>query len=98
MAMLLKNGAKGEHVKRLQRMLNAVASLQEGRLVVDGDFGPATLVAVKHFQQENGLVADGIVGAKTWNYLLALAKNPQAPVLPRSLTPRHPWPALLQNI
>lgn len=39
---------------------------------VDGDFGPKTLAAVKAYQTQNGLVADGIVGPKTWKKLLAL--------------------------
>jgi len=38
-------------------------------LVVDGIFGPATLAAVKAFQQGSGLVVDGIVGPLTWNAL-----------------------------
>lgn len=33
--------------------------------VVDGILGPASVTAIKKFQKDNGLVVDGIVGAKT---------------------------------
>jgi peptidoglycan hydrolase-like protein with peptidoglycan-binding domain len=36
----------------------------------DGVFGPSTDRAVKQFQQKSGLVADGVVGTKTWELLL----------------------------
>lgn len=56
--MILKKGSKGQEVKELQMFLNISA---------DGDFGPATEAAVKKWQTENDLVADGIVGPKTWD-------------------------------
>jgi len=56
--MLLKLGSQGKEVKELQEFLEIYA---------DGDFGPKTEIAVKKWQSENGLVADGIVGPKTWN-------------------------------
>lgn len=56
--MILKLGSKGEQVKQLQKFLG---------LVADGSFGPKTESAVKKWQQENRLVADGIVGKQTWN-------------------------------
>jgi putative chitinase len=58
--MLLKNGSKGEDVKKLQAKLGIAA---------DGDFGPGTEKAVKAWQQANGLTADGIVGDATWSKL-----------------------------
>lgn len=53
----LKKGNKGEDVKLLQKALN---------LLVDGIFGALTDEAVREFQKSNGLVADGVVGPKTW--------------------------------
>lgn len=56
----LRVGDKGDEVKLLQRKLG---------LKDDGDFGPKTHAAVVTFQQKNGLVADGVVGSKTWSML-----------------------------
>jgi len=56
--MLLKKGSKGEEVKKLQESLN---------ITIDGDFGPATELAVMRFQAQQGLETDGIVGPKTWS-------------------------------
>ena len=60
----LKSGSKGTAVKTLQTKLNAKG--YRPVLKVDGDFGPATLKAVKWFQGHVGLSIDGIVGPKTW--------------------------------
>lgn len=56
----LKKGDRGEQVVTLQKFLN---------LYPDGIFGRLTEEAVKEFQKANGLVADGIVGNKTWSKL-----------------------------
>lgn len=56
--MVLRKGNKGSAVKDLQEFLEITA---------DGDFGHGTEAAVKKWQAENGLVADGIVGPKTWD-------------------------------
>jgi len=37
---------------------------------VDGQFGPASKLALKNFQTENGLISDGIIGKNTCNTLL----------------------------
>lgn len=36
----------------------------------DGIYGPNTEAAIKKFQQQNGLTADGIIGAMTWQKLI----------------------------
>ncbi|MFD3437214.1 peptidoglycan-binding protein [Streptomyces sp. NPDC058685] len=58
---------KAEGIKNIQRHLNDFGWTPA--LVVDGIFGAKTDAAVRHFQQRNGLAADGIVGNKTWRKL-----------------------------
>ena len=55
--MLLKNGSKGDDVKRLQTKLG---------LTSDGIFGVGTEKKVKEWQLSNGLTSDGVVGDGTW--------------------------------
>jgi len=59
--MLLKEGSKGDDVKKLQKKLG---------LTEDGSFGTKTTDAVKSFQTKNGLTPDGIVGPKTWETIM----------------------------
>lgn len=42
---------------------------------IDGIFGSKTRTAVINFQKDNGLVADGIVGSKTWSKIRASFTN-----------------------
>ena len=60
--MLLKLGSTGDDVVKLQNKLG-----------VDpiGKFGPKTEAAVKAWQSQNGLTADGIVGDGTWSKLFS---------------------------
>ena len=37
------------------------------KIVVDGEYGPASEGVCRAFQQEKGLVVDGVVGPVTWN-------------------------------
>ena len=63
---ILKQGANGAKVQQLQEILKAL-NFDPG--TIDGDFGNNTLKAVKQFQSQNGLEADGIVGKNTQNAL-----------------------------
>lgn len=67
----LKSGSKGNKVKAVQALLKGYG-YSLGIWGVDGDFGAATVAAVKKFQKKKGLTADGIVGVITWKALLGL--------------------------
>ncbi len=58
---VLRFGDRGPDVRQLQEVLNSKGA----NLGIDGDFGEKTQDAVKAFQQQNGLKADGVVGPKT---------------------------------
>lgn len=57
---ILKQGSKGNDVQRVQRAVGVNP---------DGLFGSETKKAVQAYQKRHGLVADGIVGEKTWKVM-----------------------------
>lgn len=61
----LKRGSKGPEVKALQEALEKLG-YSVGACGVDGDFGRDTEAAVKRFQRDHGLAADGAAGEKTF--------------------------------
>src|SRR3989475_6607865 len=65
----LKKGSRGSKVRKLQRQLNTSLS-PSPKLATDGIFGPRTHQAVVQYQRALSLQADGIVGKKTWYFLL----------------------------
>ena len=58
----LKLGSTGSEVRKLQTRLRELGYYKGS---VDGDFGEGTETAVKAFQRQNGLTADGKVGTYT---------------------------------
>lgn len=73
-AQTLKKGDTGEIVVSLQSLL--VEKGYMDRDYVDGDFGPGTDTAVKQFQTDNSLTADGIVSPATWQVLCSTSVSP----------------------
>jgi peptidoglycan hydrolase-like protein with peptidoglycan-binding domain len=63
---LFRQGDQGPEVRALQHLLR----FKGQNVDVDGIFGAQTRAAVVAFQNQNGLVTDGIVGPLTWSALI----------------------------
>ena len=82
----LRQGNKNKYVSELQTMLVKLG-YDVGSYGIDGDFGKATLAAVKSFQSDNRLSTDGIVGPATWSALdAAIAKIGKPPEITYTVT------------
>ena len=82
--ILLKRGSSGPAVKELQRLLTQCGY---GCGNIDGIFGPKTEEAVKNFQRDHGLEADGIAGEKTQDELAfeaAIDRSPDSVTVTRA--------------
>ena len=58
----LKSGSAGEAVKELQKFLKNTLTLE---LELDGVFDEEMITIIKQWQNDHGLIADGVVGQKT---------------------------------
>lgn len=72
---VLRTGARGEPVRRLQRSLNVAAGRQLVR--VDGDYGRATARVVRRYRARLGLGPKGVASRDVWK---ALARGVVLPV------------------
>ena len=85
----IKVGSKGSDVKKAQQLLIA-KGYSCGAAGADGDFGAGTYNAVKKFQADNDLEADGIVGANTWAALLKTEQPKPEQTKPEQTEPEKP--------
>lgn len=65
---ILQLGSTGSAVEDVQQFLSQTG-FYEG--AIDGKFGTESKAAVKQFQKQNNLVADGVVGYQTWSAMIA---------------------------
>ncbi|MCM3714325.1 peptidoglycan-binding protein [Alkalihalobacillus oceani] len=87
---MLRIGSKGQAVKDVQQRL---ADLGFYKSTADGIFGNSTASAVKHFQQQQGITVDGIVGPQTLRALQSPVSSVSASVVskePPSVQPKPP--------
>jgi peptidoglycan hydrolase-like protein with peptidoglycan-binding domain len=71
----LRLGSSGVAVLQIQGALNRISQNYPAIPKItplDGLFGPGTEDAVKKFQEIFNLTADGVVGAATWNQIIAI--------------------------
>ena len=68
---ILRQGDRGDPVRTIQYYLSVLGFFDDTlpKIVIDGIFGPETERAIRVFQQQQGLTADGIVGRDTWDAL-----------------------------
>ena len=95
--VVLRQGASGGYVSRLQYMLNIIDQVypEVPSVRQDGAFGSGTNNAVIAFQRRFGLPADGVVGPATWYALYevyAEIRNTLPPVSPPVTPPITPPP------
>ena len=76
-------GSKGDAVKELQRLLGLPRS---------GNYDAITAYAVRQFQQEHKLPADGVAGASTKRLLARRPRPPSRPPTPPPVAPAPPTP------
>ncbi|MEM9162698.1 MAG: peptidoglycan-binding protein, partial [Cyanobacteria bacterium P01_F01_bin.4] len=94
--------AQGEKFEAGQRIVSVTRPLMRGDDIAtaqkalvkqgydidtDGIFGPASKAALEAFQQENGLAANGILDATTWENLLVAEPVSSEPVSPEPVSP-----------
>ncbi|MCF8019014.1 MAG: N-acetylmuramoyl-L-alanine amidase [Vallitaleaceae bacterium] len=77
---VLKHKSSGAHVRILEERLR---DLKYQSRFIDDYFGTITIDAVKKFQSDKGLVADGIVGQNTWKKLFEgnTVYTPRTPII-----------------
>jgi peptidoglycan hydrolase-like protein with peptidoglycan-binding domain len=91
----LRSGDRGPAVGRWQRQLNQAMDVL---LLVDGEFGPATVKATLDFQRASSVETDGVVGPLTRRAMAKALANKQGTVNAVLHVPPFPGRDLKQGI
>jgi len=73
----LRQGSKSQNVRALQEKLREFGFYDK---LLDSDYGPATVAAVRRFQSTHGLNPDGIAGPKTFAGILSSVGKGTTPI------------------
>ena len=76
----LRRGDRGREVVDLQTRLSALG-YDLGNRGIDGVFGPRTELAVRAFQQNVGILSDGLVDSQTWRDIYESGYRPGSRML-----------------
>ncbi len=90
---VLRFGSRGIWLELLQSTLKKIGYFS-GK--VDGIFGNQTRSAVYWFQNQYGLVPDGIVGEKTWEKLSPYINGRVGTIVPTDM--RYPYKIMMLNL
>jgi len=96
---VIRQGSRGNDVLQLQFLINYIAQFYPNIPSVSQDsvFGSNTASAVRSFQRQFGLTADGVVGPATWNKLYQVYRTLQSGDGPTGDTSGSgiiPWPGV----
>ena len=88
----LRQGDRGVEVQLLQFYLSSISVFypQIPNVPIDGIFGQNLLKAVLNFQQNFGLIDDGIVGRSTWEKIYAVYETLSDKIVPEENIPAYP--------
>lgn len=88
----LRQGDRGVEVQLLQFYLSSISVFypQIPNVTIDGIFGQNILKAVLNFQQNFGLIDDGIVGRSTWEKIYAVYETLSDKIVPEENIPAYP--------
>lgn len=88
----LRQGDRGVEVQLLQFYLSSISVFypQIPNVTIDGIFGQNLLKAVLNFQQNFGLIDDGIVGRSTWEKIYAVYDTLSDKIVPEENIPAYP--------
>ena len=85
----LRIGVRHEIIKRLQQRLMDLGFMDNDEPT--DYFGEMTQQAVKHFQRQNELPTDGIVGNVTWDAIMRFPREPRVMILSASSSVFMSW-------
>lgn len=70
----MREGSRGTRVGTVQRFLNLYLETESS---VDNQYGPGTRERVRKFQEEEGLMADGLAGPSTYGQMIDVLESGQ---------------------